>query len=87
MTDWTQITLDESWDWCIAMWSSISRRCLKDTATHVGFMKEQFLKEHDIEPDDLDQNCFFCQYDKMKQTELEATQFTLKTTRETSTEE
>jgi hypothetical protein len=35
-------------------------------------MKEHFLKEHGIEVDELDQDCFFCQYDKMKQTELEA---------------
>jgi hypothetical protein len=77
MNDWTEITLDEAWDWCISMWSSISRRCLKDTDTRVNAMKMQYLEKHGIKPDELDQDCFFCQYDRMMETKSKANQYGL----------
>jgi hypothetical protein len=72
MNNWDEMTLDEAWDWCIKMWSSISRQCLKDDCTHVAGMKEEWLNNNGIGTDTLDQDCFFCHYDKTMQTKLEA---------------
>ena len=62
-----RLTLDQTWEQCLAMWKWISRQCLGKSwqwcTTNVARLKREWLEAHGILSGEIDHNCFFCEYD------------------------
>ena len=58
-----KLTINETWEQCLAMWKWISRRCEKGkvylgSSNHVPNLKVEYL--NDIGIRDMSGDCFFC---------------------------
>ncbi len=58
-----KLTLELSWEHCLAMWKWVSEKHVKGGAS-VGSLKEKWLKDNGFKSNDLKYDCFFCQYNK-----------------------
>lgn len=59
-----RLTIDQTWEQCLAMWKWISRRCKGKywywCENNVSALKIHWLKQHGIKDGEINQNCFFC---------------------------
>jgi hypothetical protein len=62
-----RLTINQTWEQCLAMWKWISRQCKgKDKGwceNNVERLKVHWLKVHGIKDGELNYNCFLCEYD------------------------
>lgn len=62
-----RLTLDETWEQCLAMWKWISRQCKNKKRPQISFiqdLKKEWLVKNGIEPYELNHDCFFCEHDR-----------------------
>jgi hypothetical protein len=59
-----RLTLDQTWEQCLAMWKYVSRQCKgkkRDWCVgNVNSLKVLWLSKNGIEEDEITQDCFFC---------------------------
>ena len=65
-----RLTINGTWENCLAMWKWISRQCLGkgvDWCTeNVNLLKKRWLFENGFTVGDMENNCFFCEYDTIR---------------------
>ena len=65
-----RLTLDQTWEQCLAMWKWISRQCLGKNMfwckRNVSRLKRQWLKANGFEDEAIDHDCFLCEYDEQR---------------------
>ncbi len=65
------ISLDETWEFCIKMTKWIAEEMRRDSSQRVGTLKKAYLAQN--HPDlHLCNNCFFCDYDDDNDNECKA---------------
>ena len=57
-----RLTLDETWTECIKMWRWVVKRWQADSMILVGDLKGEYLNKKHIGPDEIKDDCFFCEY-------------------------
>ena len=61
-----RLTLDQTWEQCLAMWKWISRQCInkkRPSWYFVETLKMEWLHTKGIEHYELDHDCYFCEHD------------------------
>ncbi|MHC4397755.1 MAG: hypothetical protein ACYS1A_19090 [Planctomycetota bacterium] len=66
-----RLTLDETWKKCLSMWRWIAKQKRKGCATPVWWLKTQWMEEHGYEDEEIEENCFFCDYANHRQEDCE----------------
>lgn len=62
-----RLTLNETWVLCLRMWKWIAEQRKKERRTGVEGLKALWLKKHGYKDDEIDNDCFFCEYACQKQ--------------------
>ncbi len=61
-----KLTLDQTWEQCLAMWKWVSRQCLGKSVQwcekEVDDLKDKWLEENGLQNCHISQDCFFCDY-------------------------
>ena len=58
-----RLNLDETWKQGLMMWRWIAMRVKAGDERNVFVLKAMWLEKHGIENNEIDYNCFFCEYD------------------------
>jgi hypothetical protein len=65
-----RLTVDQTWEQCLAMWKWISRQCKgkskKWVRANLYHLKASWMKKNVTEPDSVMNDCFFCEYDSKR---------------------
>jgi len=66
-----KLTLDQTWERCLAMWKWIAEQVEKAIRQHkrkpcIEDLKTEWLDLHGFGNDSLNNNCFFCEYNKYR---------------------
>lgn len=59
-----RLTLDETWKNCLSMWRWIAKEKENENADGVWALKRQWIEENDLETHEVQNKCFFCEYDR-----------------------
>lgn len=57
------MTIDETWKNCLAMWKWIAGQ-VHHPYFSVSFLKSEWLRKNGFESYTINEDCFFCDYDK-----------------------
>ena len=57
-----RLTLNETWKQCLAMWKWIAKQIRAGDNQGIYGLKVTWVKKHGIKVDELQGNCFFCEY-------------------------
>ena len=64
-------SVNETWELCLAKWKWISRQCKSKSekwcVKNVGSLKERWLTTNGFTVGDMENSCFFCEYDALRQ--------------------
>ena len=57
-----RLTLDETWKQCLEMWKWIAKQVRGGDKDEVWHLKVRWLEAHGIGEEDINSDCFFCEY-------------------------
>ncbi len=57
-----KLTLNQVWTLCLRQWKWIIKQLDEGTEKNVDELKIEWLEQHKYKSNDLEYNCFFCEY-------------------------